>query len=245
MSRELARLTEKQLARLEPLLGEQVVTAVALASISHRNQGRQRQESLVARMLRESASEAAEAAQLRVRGWRRGGGRGERSAFPCHCSEAGNAASLAAAVRLPSRPPILPWRPSPALSLQAAIDSVRTGQGAIANPAVSRQLEAWMAALLAGEAEAATQVFGLATAAGGDLQQLRQLVRQAQQTEAAAPAAADASDSSDDAAEAAAVPAAPAGVRLTSKARAARKQLRKLLQPLAEAQQEAESEEAE
>lgn len=72
MSRELARLTEKQLARLEPLLGEELVSAAALAaSISHRNQGRQRQENLVARMLRESTAEG-EMEQLRVR---RGGTR--------------------------------------------------------------------------------------------------------------------------------------------------------------------------
>mgnify|MGYP001810673142 CR=1 FL=1 len=118
---------------------------------------------------------------------------------------------------------------------QAAIDSVRTGQGVIADPAVVRQLEAWLAALLAGQTEAATQVFGLATEAGADLQQLRQLVRQAQQTEPVAAPAED-SDGEGDAAAAAAAPAgaAAAGVRLTPKARAARKQLRKLLQPLAE-----------
>lgn len=44
------------------------MAATALAArISHRNQGRQRQESLVARLLRESLIEEAEVEQLRVR----------------------------------------------------------------------------------------------------------------------------------------------------------------------------------
>ncbi|KAL4432801.1 hypothetical protein ABPG77_008127 [Micractinium sp. CCAP 211/92] len=185
IARQLSRLTEKQLARLEPLVGEEVVAATALAArISHRNQGRQRQESLVARLLRESLIEEVEVEQLR-----------------------------------------------------AAIESVQTGQGVIGNPAAQQQLELWMHALLAGQADAATQVFGLAQARGADLQQLRQLLRQAQQTEPVpAAAAGEEADSSEEglAAEAAAA-AAPAALRPTAKARAARKQLRKLLQPLAEA----------
>lgn len=66
LARELSRLSEKQLARLEPLVGEGVVDAVGVAaSLSIRNQGRQRQESLVARLLRESVEEV-EALQV---GW--------------------------------------------------------------------------------------------------------------------------------------------------------------------------------
>ncbi|KAL4458110.1 hypothetical protein ABPG75_012975 [Micractinium tetrahymenae] len=181
IARQMSRLTEKQLARLEPLIGEEVVAATALANrISHRNQGRQRQESLVARLLRESLIEEAGVAQLR-----------------------------------------------------AAIESVQTGQGVIANPAAQQQLELWMHALLAGQADAAAHVFGLAQAQGGDLQQLRQLLRQAQQTE---PVPAAASDSEgEEGPEGGPAAAAAAAVRPTGKARAARKQLRKLLQPLAEA----------
>lgn len=122
--------------------------------------------------------------------------------------------------------------------VQAAIESVQTGQGVIANPAAQQQLELWMHALLAGQADAATQVFGLAQAQGADLQQLRQLLRQAQQTEpvpAAAAGAEEVDGSEGGLAPAADVTAAPMAVRPTAKARAARKQLRKLLQPLAEA----------
>ncbi|PRW18310.1 hypothetical protein C2E21_9330 [Chlorella sorokiniana] len=185
IARQLSRLTDKQLARLTPLVGEEVVDAVALAArIDRRNQGRQRQESLVARLLRESVEDDA--------------------------------------------------------LLQAAIDSVRTGQGVIANPGVERQLELWMAALLSGDAEATTQVFSLVQASGGDLQQVRQLLRQAQQVEAA-PAAAgeqeDSSSSSSNGSSAAGGSSSPAGApRPTAKARAASKQLRKLLQPLAAAE---------
>ena len=127
-------------------------------------------------------------------------------------------------------------------TLQAAIDSVRTGQGVIANPAVERQLQLWMAALVSGDAEATTQVFALVQAAGGDLQQMRQLLRQAQQVEAP-PAATDeqaedgGSSSSNGSSAAAAASGGPAAApRPTAKARAASKQLRKLLQPLAAAQ---------
>lgn len=121
---------------------------------------------------------------------------------------------------------------------------MRTGQGVIANPSVERQLQLWMAALLAGDAEATTQVFSMAQASGGDLQQMRQLLRQAQQVEAP-PAAADeqeegdssSSSSSNGSSAAAASTGGPgAAPRPTAKARSASKQLRKLLQPLAEAQ---------
>ena len=132
---------------------------------------------------------------------------------------------------------------TPPTTLQAAIDSVRTGQGVIANPAVERQLQLWMAALVSGDAEATTHVFALVQAAGGDLQQMRQLLRQAQQVEAP-PAAADeqaedgsSSSSSNGSSAAAAASSSPAAAsRPTAKARAASKQLRKLLQPLAVAQ---------
>lgn len=129
-----------------------------------------------------------------------------------------------------------PPPPTPPLP-QAAIESVQTGQGVIGNPAAQQQLELWMHALLAGQADAATQVFGLAQARGADLQQLRQLLRQAQQTEPvpAATAGEEADGSEEGPAAEAAAAAAPAALRPTAKARAARKQLRKLLQPLAEA----------
>ena len=135
---------------------------------------------------------------------------------------------------------------------QAAIESMRTGQGVIANLRVEQQVQLWLAALLAGDAEAATQVFGLATSAGGDLQQMRQLVRQARHTEAPAPAAGTAAEdeagtesdassgssssggSGESAVEAPAA-AGGGGPKPTAKALSARKQLRKLLQPLAEA----------
>ena len=127
-----------------------------------------------------------------------------------------------------------PWR------VQAAIESVRTGQGVIANPAVERQVELWMAALLGGDAAAATLVFGLAQQQGAaDPQELRQLLRQAQQTEAppAAPAPQAGSSSGGElAAAGAAAPPPPGPPRPTAKALAARRQLRKVLQPLAEAQ---------
>jgi ribosomal 50S subunit-associated protein YjgA (DUF615 family) len=72
IARALAKLSERQLARLEPLVGEDVVSAVGLASrISHRNQGRQRQESLVAKLLRVTVQDA-DVEQLQVRE----GGRG-------------------------------------------------------------------------------------------------------------------------------------------------------------------------
>lgn len=56
--------------RLTPLVGEDVVEAVALAArISHRNQGRQRQEGLVAKRLREAFADGnASPDQLQVRG---------------------------------------------------------------------------------------------------------------------------------------------------------------------------------
>lgn len=173
LARQLTRLTEKQLVRLQPLVGEQVVDAVGLAArISNRNQGRQRQESLVAKLLRESVI-ATEVTQL-----------------------------------------------------QAAVESVRTGQGIIANPAAEQQVQLWLQALLADDVAAATQAFGLAQSSGADLQQIRQLLRQAQQTEVQPPPAATAPP-----ADAAAVPPAS---RPTAKALSARKQLRKLLQLLAE-----------
>lgn len=111
----------------------------------------------------------------------------------------------------------------------------------IANPAVERQVQLWQDALLGGEEEAATLVFGLVQGSGAaDLQQLRQLLRQAQLTEAP-PAPAASSSVDDEAAAAEAAPAAAAGGRSTAprptaKALAARRQLRKLLQPLAEGQ---------
>lgn len=68
IARQLSRLTEKQLVRLTPLLGEEVTDAVALAArISHRNQGRGRQEGLVARLLRSSADDGLGMDQLLVR----------------------------------------------------------------------------------------------------------------------------------------------------------------------------------
>ncbi|KAL4853423.1 hypothetical protein ACK3TF_005562 [Chlorella vulgaris] len=186
ISRKLARLSDKQLARLEPLVGEEVVEAVALAaSISHRNQGRQRQEGLVAKMLRESETDAAE--------------------------------------------------------LQAAIESVKWGQGIIANPAAEQRVQLWMEALLAGDAAAVTQVFAVAQSNGKDLQQMRQLLRQAQQPPAAqaaasAPPGSEESSSSDVEGAAAAAGGAITGSapRPSAKAASARKQLRKLLQPLAQ-----------
>ena len=58
---------------LTPLVGEEVVDAVALAArIDRRNQGRGRQESLVARLLRESVEDEAGVQQLQV-GWEQGG----------------------------------------------------------------------------------------------------------------------------------------------------------------------------
>ena len=117
---------------------------------------------------------------------------------------------------------------------QAALESVQTGQGTIANPAQEQQVQLWLQALVCGESEAATQVFGLAQDGGLDLQQIRQLLRQAQQTEVAAPTAAAAEDGDGDG-EAAPAPAA-GPPRPTAKAQSARRQLRKLLQPLAAAQ---------
>lgn len=70
IARQLSRLTDKQLARLTPLVGEEVVDAVALAArLDRRNQGRGRQESLVARLLRESVEDEAGMQQLQVGGW--------------------------------------------------------------------------------------------------------------------------------------------------------------------------------
>ena len=71
IARALAKLSDRQLARLEPLVGEDVVSAVGLASrISHRNQGRQRQESLVAKLLRVTVQDAdVEQLQVGVGGW--------------------------------------------------------------------------------------------------------------------------------------------------------------------------------
>lgn len=67
IARQLSRLTDKQLARLTPLVGEEVVDAVALAArLDRRNQGRGRQESLVARLLRESVEDEAGMQQLQV-----------------------------------------------------------------------------------------------------------------------------------------------------------------------------------
>lgn len=95
LARQLARLNGKQLARLVPLVGDAVVDAAELAGrISIRNQGRQRQENLVARLLRE-ASEIEGAAglepdQLQVWGRRRqaAGGRGGRPARMHACAAA-------------------------------------------------------------------------------------------------------------------------------------------------------------
>lgn len=136
--------------------------------------------------------------------------------------------------------------------MQAALESVQTGQGTIANPAQEQLVQEWLQALVCGESEAATQVFGLAQDGGLDLQQIRQLLRQAQQTDVAAVAPAavapaavvaaapeeQAGDGESDAEnEAAAVPApAPGPARPTAKALSARRQLRKLLQPLAAVQ---------
>jgi hypothetical protein len=119
--------------------------------------------------------------------------------------------------------------------MQAALESVQTGQGTIANPAQEQQVQLWLQALVCGEAEAATEVFGLAQDGGLDLQQIRQLLRQAQQKEAAAPAPAAAGEDGDGGSEAAPAPAA-GPPRPTAKAQSARRQLRKMLQPLAAAQ---------
>lgn len=260
IARQMSRLTEKQLARLEPLVGEEVVAATAQASrISHRNQGRQRQEGLVARLLRESLLEDAEVAQLRVRPRFQAvapfatplppalkpalPARPQAWLPPLLCTAllAGSTARSPAqqpAVCLPACPCRRPCPHSTHAPLQAAIESVQTGQGIIANPAAQQQMELWMHALLAGQADAATQVFGLAQARGADLQQLRQLLRQAQQTEpvpASVPGLEQAEGSDGGPAAEAPAAAAPAAMRPTAKARTARKQLRKLLQPLAEA----------
>lgn len=101
-------------------------------------------------------------------------------------------------------------------------------------------MEAWLQGLLGGDGEAATLVFGLAQQQGAaDPQGLRQLLRQAQQTETPPPAPAPEADSSsggDELATGAAAAAAARAPRATPKALAARRQLRKLLQTLAEAQ---------
>jgi len=250
MARQLSRLTDKQLARLTPLVGEEVVDAVALsARIDRRNQGRGRQESLVARLLRESVEDEAGMQQLQVGG--REGGR-----EPPGRSQLTDLLLVSEGLRIPSAANKLLamcsmlWRTLPLSAYasspmppcpcaQAAIDSVRTGQGVIADPVLERPLQLWMDAPPSGDPEATTQVFSLAQASGADLQQMRQLLRQAQQLEAA-PAAADEqegdSSSSNGSSSAAPASGGPAGqLRPTAKARAASKQLRKLLQPLAAA----------
>lgn len=127
------------------------------------------------------------------------------------------------------------------------MDSVRTGQGVIANPAAEQQSQLWMEALLSSDAEATTTVFGLAQASGAaDTQQLRQMVRQAQQTEAARPEEGGGGSSDDSGGDATAALAARGGSyapRPTAKAVAARRQLRRLLQQLAQAQMGSDADE--
>ena len=247
LARLLSRLSDRQLARLQPMVGEDVVDAVALAArISHRNQGRQRQESLIAKLLRVTVQDA-DVPQLQVSesGGVSSAGRDGAQSCP-HC-----APLLSFPDRFPNRSACLARWP------QAAIDSVRTGQGVIANPAVEQQLQLWMHALLSSStvagasgdsssssADPSAHVFGLAVASGIDLQQIRQLLRQAQEVQE--PAVAAPHDSDDEDGGAAASTAAGRGTGLprpTSKAQKARRQLRALLQPLALEQLEAASDE--